>query len=192
MRAGLNRRDFARLSVGACSSLCLPGAAFAALEAKPKAVKKVIKPSRSIMLHSIHTGESGEFKYLIDGEWVVPELQRLFHLLRDHRSGDVHPMDGELLEQLFLLQRKHGKDTPFDVISGYRSPKTNAKLAARNGGVAKKSLHMQGKAIDIALPGVPLAELHASARALEAGGVGKYTRSGFIHLDTGRVRFWGS
>lgn len=178
----MNRRDFTKLMLGVSAAVCFPNLAFATEQ----------KLSREIMLKNIHTGEAGAFKYLIDGEWMRPELERLNHLLRDFRSGDMHVMDVGLLEQLYQLQQKHGKDTAFEVISGYRSPKTNAMLRSHsNGGVAKKSLHMQGRAIDIAMPGVALDELHASAMAMQAGGVGKYTGSGFIHIDTGAVRHWG-
>lgn len=185
----MNRRRLMKLALGASAGMSLPSLGFASFSmpqlASPKAARRV-------MLRSIHTGEAGEFNYVIDGEWVRPELERMFKLLRDHRSGEVHPIDPKLLEQVFLLQQQHGKDTPFEVISGYRSPKTNAMLAGRSGGVAKKSLHMQGRAIDIAMPGVPIASLHETARALKAGGVGLYSGSGFVHLDTGHVRAWGS
>lgn len=186
----MDRRDFTKYLVGAGAAIAMPGTSLASFEKHtPKAGSKA---TRSVMLRSIHTGEAGEFKYMIDGQWMNPELDRLFKLLRDHRTGDVHPMDAKLLDQLYTLQQKHAKDTAFDVISGYRSPKTNAMLNGRSNGVAKKSLHMQGRAIDIALPGVSLGDLHASAVSLKAGGVGRYTKSGFIHLDTGRVRYWGS
>ncbi len=183
----MNRREFATLLSGAGLAALSPSLSWATMQqtAAPKL-------SRSIMLRSIHTGESGAFNYMIDGQLVRPELERLFHLLRDHRSGDVHPIDSKLLEQLYRLQQAHGKDTPFEVISGYRSAKTNAMLGAKSGGVAKKSFHMQGRAIDINMPGVALSELHRSATAMQAGGVGKYTRSGFIHIDTGHVRSWGA
>ena len=85
-----------------------------------------------------------------------------------------------------------GKDEPFHIISGYRSPKSNAMLAAKSGGVAKKSYHMKGMAIDIAMPGVSTDDLHKAALSLNAGGVGKYSRSGFVHIDSGPVRRWGA
>lgn len=112
-------------------------------------------------------------------------------MLRDHRSGDVHEIDRDLLDQLASLQRllEVGK-RPFHVISGYRSPKANAILAARSGGVATKSLHQQGRAIDVRMPGVELRALHRAALSMQAGGVGYYARSNFVHLDTGRVRRW--
>lgn len=189
----MNRREFTVYAGSATCALVAPTPLLAMTQQSPELMTKASgKAERRLMLRSIHTGESGEFNYLVDGQWVKDELQRLFHLLRDHRTGDEHPMDGKLLEQLFILQQRHAKDTPFEVISGYRSPKTNAMLAGRSNGVAKKSLHMQGKAIDVRLPGVALSDLHASARDLKAGGVGRYSSSGFIHLDTGRVRYWGA
>jgi uncharacterized protein YcbK (DUF882 family) len=111
-------------------------------------------------------------------------------VLRDHRTDEVAEMDPRLLDLLFNLQGKLGASTPFHVISGYRSPRSNAMLVAKGGGVAKKSLHMQGKAIDIRLPGRELADLRKAALGLKAGGVGYYPKSDFVHVDVGRVRHW--
>ena len=110
--------------------------------------------------------------------------------LRDHRTGDVHPIDPQLLDLLTHLQQSVDSARAFEVISGYRSPKTNAMLASNSGGVARKSLHMQGMAIDIRLPGKRLKDLRAAALSLEAGGVGYYPSSDFVHVATGRVRSW--
>jgi uncharacterized protein YcbK (DUF882 family) len=102
-------------------------------------------------------------------------------------------MDPQLFDLLYALRRRVDSQQPFNLISGYRSPSTNATLAAKsNGGVAKRSLHMQGRATDIALPDRDLKALHKTALALKAGGVGLYSKSGFLHVDTGRVRQWGS
>lgn len=99
-------------------------------------------------------------------------------------------MDPRLMDILFALRRKLNTDRPFQVISGYRSPETNAMLRKRNVGVAKISLHMQGKAIDIRLPGFKLSTLHKACIELKRGGVGFYPKSNFVHVDTGRVRYW--
>ena len=111
-------------------------------------------------------------------------------MLRDHRSDELTAMDPSLLDLLYNLQQKTQGHGPFHVISGYRSPSTNNKLRKNSKGVAKKSLHMQGRAIDIRLPGSELKTLQHAALSLQAGGVGYYPKSNFIHLDTGRVRFW--
>lgn len=123
--------------------------------------------------------------------YLSDALAEIDRVLRDHRSGDVHPIDPSLLDQLSRLgSLLHAGQHAFHVISGYRSPHTNAMLASRSGGVARRSLHMDGRAIDIRLPGVPLSTVHRAALAMQAGGVGYYARSGFVHLDTGRVRRW--
>jgi uncharacterized protein YcbK (DUF882 family) len=118
-------------------------------------------------------------------------MDALNHFLRDHRTGDAHPIDPTLFDQLYALQHQMEATAPFHVISGYRAPQTNQMLHAHSDGVARRSLHMDGRAIDIRLPGRDLANLHKAALAMQAGGVGYYPSSDFIHLDTGRVRQWG-
>ncbi len=138
-----------------------------------------------------HTGEKLDVVYREGPTYLSDALVEIDRLLRDHRSGDVHEIDRALLDQLARLQRLLDADRrPFHVISGYRSPRTNALLAARSGGVATKSLHLQGRAIDIRMPGLELRTLHRAALSMQAGGVGYYARSDFVHLDTGRVRRW--
>ena len=118
-------------------------------------------------------------------------LGRLNVFLRDHSRGQVGVMDPQLFEQLHQVRTLLGARMPYQVISGYRSPRTNEHLRqTRGGGVATRSLHMDGRAIDIRLPGVPLAELRDAALSLQAGGVGYYPGEQFVHLDTGRVRRW--
>jgi uncharacterized protein YcbK (DUF882 family) len=117
-------------------------------------------------------------------------IREINHILRDHRTGDVHDMDQGLLDLLYLLQTRVESRQTFQIISGYRSPKTNAMLSGKSKGVAKRSYHMQGKAIDIRLNGCDLKQLHKAALSLKAGGVGYYPSSDFIHVDVGRVRRW--
>jgi uncharacterized protein YcbK (DUF882 family) len=112
-------------------------------------------------------------------------------VLRDHRTGEVKAIDPDLLHLLYALKRKLHTRQAFHVISGYRSPATNAKLRQRSTGVARKSFHTRGMAVDIALPECDLRDLHRAALDLGAGGVGYYPRPGFIHVDTGPVRRWG-
>ena len=140
-----------------------------------------------------HTGEKLDVVYREGQQYLTDAIAEIDRLLRDHRSGEVHPVDRALLDQLDRLGALLGTGTrPFHVISGYRSPATNAKLAARSGGVATRSLHMSGRGIDIRMPGLPLAEVHRAALSMRAGGVGFYPRSDFVHLDTGLVRTWGA
>jgi uncharacterized protein YcbK (DUF882 family) len=148
---------------------------------------------RSLVLDHTHTHERIDLVYA-SGEHYVPQaLGTLNHFLRDHYSGDVGQMDPQLFDLLHEVRRALGSGAPqsYQIISGYRSPLTNARLRnTRGGGVASHSLHMDGKAIDIRLPGVPLAELRDAALSLKAGGVGYYPRDQFVHIDTGRVRTW--
>jgi len=138
-----------------------------------------------------HTGESLDVVYREGPRYLGDALAEIDRVLRDHRSGDVHEIDRALLDQLVQLRARLGiGKRPFHVISGYRSPRTNAMLAARSSGVASKSLHLQGRAIDLRMPGVDLAAVHSAALSMQAGGVGYYARSDFVHLDTGRVRHW--
>ncbi len=121
----------------------------------------------------------------------MPEaLADINHILRDHRTNDVLPMQLPLLDLLYTLHGVLAVPRPFQIISGYRSPKTNALLAANSGGVAKHSLHMQGMAVDIHVEGVPLDQLRRAAIGLQTGGVGYYPASGFVHVDIGRARHW--
>ncbi len=145
---------------------------------------------RALTLRNLHTDETVRATYWADGMWQADGLSKINHVLRDFRTGDVMDIDPDLLDLMHRLAALVGRDEPFDVYSGYRSPRTNAQLADQSSGVARKSLHMQGKAVDLRLPGVKLSSLRRAAMSLQAGGVGYYPRSGFIHVDTGAVRFW--
>lgn len=188
LSGALARRQFiaagaAGLAAFATSTL-IPDIAFAAAQ---------LPATRRLAFRSLHTGEEVGATYLRDNILQPEGMKTLNHVLRDWRSGEVWDMDPQLFDLLYALRRRVDSNRPFDLISGYRSPGTNAALAAKgNGGVAKRSLHMQGRAIDIALPGRDLKALHKAALGLQAGGVGLYSKSGFLHVDTGRVRTWGS
>ena len=147
--------------------------------------------SRTLAFDHTHTGERISLVYAV-GERFVPEaLTTLNGFLRDHYSGKVGMIDPQLFDLLFQVRRELGTDQPFQVISGYRSPATNSRLRnTRGGGVARHSLHMDGKAIDIRLAGVPLADVRDAAKSLQGGGVGFYESDQFVHIDTGRVRYW--
>lgn len=137
-----------------------------------------------------HTGERLSTVYFEGGQYVSSELNLISRLLRDFRTGDVHPIEPGVLDILADLRALTGRDEAFEVISGYRSPKTNADLHRRSNGVAEHSLHMEGRAIDVRLPGVPTDKLHQLALGMNRGGVGFYPSSDFVHLDNGRVRHW--
>lgn len=176
------RRRFLQIGLGAATGLIMPNA-FAGL---------LKQPERKLSLLNLHTGESINATYWAEGQYQISELQAINKVLRDFRTGDVHKMDNDLIDLLNIIHHKVDANQPFHVISGYRSPKTNAALNKNSSGVAKKSLHMQGKAIDIRLPGHKLSDLRKVALNLQAGGVGFYPESDFIHVDTGSVRHWGA
>jgi len=136
----------------------------------------------------VHTGEQLSATYWRDGGYVLPVLRQLDHLLRDHRTGESHPIAPSLMDVLFLVRHRMGSDSVFDVISGYRSAATNATLAAGSTGVAKKSMHVEGKAIDVHLVGRSTSALGEAGRSVAIGGVGSYRD--FIHFDVGRPRVW--
>ncbi len=146
--------------------------------------------ARRLAFVHTHTGERLSAVYAEGGAYVPEALQAINRLLRDHRTDEVHPIDPALLDQLSALTELTGGSGCYEVICGYRSAKTNAMLRERSSGVAKGSLHLQGRAIDVRLPGVPLARLRDAARHMAAGGVGYYPKSDFLHMDTGRVRSW--
>ena len=148
------------------------------------------KPFRSVALDNLHTGEKLRVDYWVNGRYLRGALHRVNYNLRDFRTGAVHVIDPQLLDLLDSLRRLMRTREPFQVVSGYRSPETNAMLREESSAVAVNSLHMQGMAIDIRMPGRSLHYLHAAAVHLRAGGVGYYPHSGFIHVDVGRVRYW--
>ena len=145
---------------------------------------------RSVSFVHTHTGERLTAAYWRDGEYQPEVLQQVNHVLRDFRTNEVHVMDPALLDVLFELRTKAGVQGAFHVISAYRSPKTNEMLRKSSNGVAEHSMHMLGKAIDVRLESFPTDRLADVARSLRRGGVGYYRASDFVHVDTGRVRYW--
>lgn len=179
-----SRRLFLRnTAVLAAAGVAAPLAARATVLTRPV--------GRSLVMDHTHTGEHLDLVYANSDQYVPAALQKLDRFLRDHYSGQVGSMDPKLFDLLHRLRLELRARRPLQVISGYRSPHTNQMLkTTRGGGVAKRSLHMDGKAIDIRLPGVPLADLRDAALSLRAGGVGYYPKDQFVHVDTGRVRHW--
>ena len=146
--------------------------------------------SRWIELANTHTAETLQLAYRDASGFIAPALDKMRWLLRDHRANEAGRMDVLLFDQLTALAEAAGVDPRFEVISAYRSPRTNAALRAAGRGVATRSLHMEGRAIDVRLQGVSCATLRDLAVRAAAGGVGYYRASNFVHLDTGRVRAW--
>jgi uncharacterized protein YcbK (DUF882 family) len=147
--------------------------------------------ARALAMSHTHTRERIDLVYADAHDYLPRSLGRLNHFLRDHYSGEVGHIDPPLFDILHGLRLKLGARGEFEIISGYRCAATNERLrSTRGGGVAKRSLHMDGRAVDVRLPGVPLAELRDAAIELGGGGVGYYPNEQFVHLDTGRVRRW--
>lgn len=149
-------------------------------------------PSKMISLQNLHTGDRLRLTYFERGLYIEDALQEIDYILRDYHTGDIHPIDPALLDQLYDLKLRLDVSRPFNIISGYRSPETNANLRRHSDGVAKHSLHMQGRAVDIRLPGFDVRTIRDAALSMQRGGVGYYPASNFVHLDTGDVRTWGA
>ena len=196
-----DRRQFLRKAVRlTAGGVALPfaGAASAAYPQRPlqPAATGLMASGeqRILAFNHTHTRERVDLAYAINDQYVPDALKTLNRFMRDHYSGTVGQMDPQLFDLLHQVRHALGGTSlpAFEVISGYRCPETNNHLRnSRGGGVAKRSLHMEGKAIDVRLPGVPLAELRDAAISLEVGGVGYYPSEQFVHIDTGKVRRWG-
>ena len=143
-----------------------------------------------LSFYNTHTAEALHVCYYEQGCYRPGALARIDHILRDHRSDDIIHIDPNLLDLLFAIHNRIGRNEPFHVISGYRSPATNEMLRRISRGVAKRSYHTKGKAIDIRLPGFSTQRLRDVCLSMKAGGVGFYPRSNFVHVDTGQVRTW--
>jgi len=174
------RRDFFGFAAVAVSGL-IAAPAFAA---------PVVPTKRSLSFHDVNTNESLSVDYFQNGRYLPDAASRIAHVLRDYRADEAHAIDPTLLDLLSRLRDRLAVSAPFTVICGYRSPATNAMRRTETSGVAANSLHMQGRAIDLRVPGVSLAAVHQAAISLKAGGVGYYPHSDFVHLDVGPVRHW--
>ena len=176
----LSRRGFLTSIAGVAVTLAAPNVIASAVPAR----------DRELSFYNTHTGEKLSATFWSDGKYLDDGIEEINWILRDHRAGIANPIDPKLLDLLHQLQTKVEHQGEFHVISGYRSPATNTMLNKHSSGVAKRSYHMQGKAIDVRMPGFDSSQLHKAAISLKGGGVGYYSSSNFIHLDVGRVRYW--
>jgi uncharacterized protein YcbK (DUF882 family) len=171
--------------------LLLGAGALAAGVAAPAIVRAQPLPGvRRAVLHNLHTGDTFNEVFYADGRYVPGALAEAMRVLRDWRNGQEHPMDPRLFDTLHAISDRLDTNRPFQVISGYRSPATNSMLHARSSGVAERSQHVLGKAIDVRMEGVALRNLRSAALDVGAGGVGYYPVSNFVHVDVARVRQW--
>ncbi|SRR5690606_17204438 len=145
---------------------------------------------RTLSFFHTHTGEHLELTYFSNGLYHGNALAELNRYLRDFRTEEIYPIDKNLLDFLYAVKVACNSKGTFEVISGFRSPQTNQSLQEMGRGVATRSLHMEGRAIDIRLTDVETLNLKKAAVSLQRGGVGYYAESDFVHLDTGRVRYW--
>ena len=182
-RRRIGRRDFLVAGLLSTAACFFPYKAVAAMS-------KVFSVERSLSFYHTHTGENVKAVYWDEGAYVPQALVDINYILRDYRTGEVKEIDRDLLDLLFVLRKKLESKGPFHIISGYRSPETNSLLSLISRGVAKDSLHIEGKAIDIRLPGYELKTLQRAAADIRRGGVGYYPVSDFVHVDVGRVRYW--
>jgi uncharacterized protein YcbK (DUF882 family) len=145
---------------------------------------------KTLSFEHMHTGEKLKLTYFEHGKYIKDALHEINYLLRDFRTDETHPIDTALLDQLFDLKQILGFNKPFHIISGYRSPLTNAQLRKHSHGVAEHSFHLQGRAIDIRVERISSRTIRNTALAMAQGGVGYYPRNNFVHLDSGRFRTW--
>lgn len=143
-----------------------------------------------VSLRHAHTGETFSGVYRVGNKYLPEAFERLNYVLRDFRTGEAFPMDPRVVDIVSMVQAKTRIAGPLEVLSGYRSPRTNAMLRKASNGVARNSFHMYGQAMDIRMPGYSSKKLRSVASALKAGGVGYYPKSNFVHVDTGKVRSW--
>ncbi len=179
----LNRRRFFLYGTVTAVNCFFPASILAAVD-------RILTPEKSLSFYNTHTQENLDICYYRQGHYRTKALTQINYILRDHRTNEIRPIDTRLLDLLHDISSGLQNRSPFHVISGYRSPASNAKLRSKCKKVAAFSLHMKGKAIDIRLPGCPTRRLREAALNLRRGGVGYYPRTNFAHVDIGRVRHW--
>lgn len=179
----LTRRSFFAFATGACSLLLINRTASAAPTS--------LLPARRLFLSHPHAGEGFRDVYFASGKYIPEAMARIQRLLRDLNDNTLHKIDPQLVELMHRMQQTLRTDQPLSIVSGYRSPHSNAKARRTDMKVARNSFHMQGKAVDIRVSGVLLSTLRRAAVGLEAGGVGTYRGRDFLHMDVGPVRTWG-
>jgi len=186
MDKNLSRRSFLGIGAATLGAVMVPGLVQAA-EFKTGVISD---GARRLAFRNIHTGESFSGVYRVGDKYLPDAFKQINTVMRDFRTNEVFGMDPRVIDILHAVQRMSGRSTPFEIISGYRSPKTNNMLRNSSTGVAKKSLHMKGKAVDLRMEDFETSRLRDLAINLGAGGVGYYSRSDFIHVDSGDVRNW--
>jgi len=199
LRMEISRRSFMKFGAAAAALMMTPCLVSAGHSPDSPLVAPTIAapdsipdsaPERTLSFYNTRTGEEWSRVYWCQGDYVPEALEEINHLLRDHRTNEVREIDPRLLDLLYDLNEKLNSRGPFQVVSGYRSPETNALLRRRSRRIARHSLHIEGMAVDIRLPDRNMRQLAKAAVSLQSGGVGYYPRRQFVHVDTGKVRRW--
>lgn len=183
----LNRRKFLGLGALAAASTVITTSVINPASA---AILKGDGGARKISFRNSHTGETFSGVYRVGNKYLPDAFDRINIVLRDFRTDELFPIDPRAIDIIYAVHQQTQSAEPYEILSGYRCPKTNAMLRGNSGGVAKNSLHMTGQAIDLRLPGFNTKRIRDLAISLRAGGVGYYPRSNFVHMDTGDVRTW--
>lgn len=180
------RREFLKIGMAGAAAMMIPF-----LSTKSAAARNN-SSAWKVSFRNTHTEESFSGVYRVGDKYLPEAFERMNYVLRDFRTQEVFPMDPHVIDIMSLVQRKMDADMPFDVLSGYRSPKTNAMLGRKSRAVASNSFHMYGQAVDLRIPDYSARKIRNIAKSLNAGGVGYYPRSNFVHVDTGEPRTWVS
>jgi uncharacterized protein YcbK (DUF882 family) len=198
-RMEISRRSFMKFGAAAATLMMTPRLVSAGISpdssqvapagAAPDSIPDAA-PEKMLSFYNTRTGEEWNRVYWCQGDYVPEALEEINYLLRDHRTNEVREIDPRLLDLLYDLNEKLNSRGPFLVVSGYRSPETNALLRRRSRRIARNSLHMEGMAVDMRLPDRSIRQLARVALSLKSGGVGYYPRRHFVHVDTGKVRRW--
>lgn len=185
----IDRRSFLGIGAATLGGVLIPALASPAAAATFKG-GVISKGARRLSFRNAHTGEMFSGVYRVGNKYLPDAFDQINMVMRDFRTDQKYPMDPRVIDILYTVHRMTGRTTPFEIISGYRSPTTNAMLRRKSSGVAKKSLHMQGQAIDLRMEDFSTKRLSDIASSLRAGGVGYYSKSNFVHIDSGDVRSW--
>lgn len=182
------RRSFLKLAGGALAGTSVLGL----FSINPVLAKKAFSTEREVKIFTPALGESTRIVYWVPGEgYIRDSLRELSWAMRDRRNNTARIYDPHVLDQLYALRLQLAYKNPTHILSGYRSPETNAMLRRSMRGVARDSLHMKAKAMDVRMPGISTSNIRNAAISLRAGGVGYYGRSNFVHIDSGQLRTWG-
>lgn len=179
----IDRRCFLKICAQAALCSAFPVSAMASLD-------RLTGSKRILSLYNTHTREKLDVCYYAKGRYLSKSLTKIDHILRDHRTEETIPINKALLNLLYSISTSLDRPIRFHIVSGYRSPETNATLHKKSRYVASRSLHMQGKAVDIRIPHFNTRWLRNVCMKLNSGGVGYYPRSDFVHVDIGDVRHW--